>query len=422
MTEQEKAEPQPQAAVQPVSANASPAIAVEDLKPLTSLRFFAAFAIVILHSKLYMKWGWAQSIQIPLAHGVSFFFVLSGFILTHVYHARHDIGYSGFIRLRLARIWPVHLATLLLVVWFIHPATFQGTDPRLVLLANATLTHALIPVFSYYFAWNSVSWSISTEMCFYLCFPFLVARVARYWWLIVLLSALVVVALCGGLKLAGLPANSDDVNAVTIGAATYANPLNRGLEFCLGMAAWVLWNRYSHRVKARLIPWTLVELAVVGATWVWISVWFPRLPSLGPAWLLPWFVIAGSCWVFAIVIATFAGGHGVLGRILSSAPMVWLGEISFAMYMVHQILFKIATRHSWMQSEFAFFLALIAASAALHYVIERPGRALLSGRFSKKPRVKPLESSPVPLPALTPSPVTPVLSAQVGPSRPDVGP
>ena len=77
MTEQEKAEPQPQAAVQPVSANASPAIAVEDLKPLTSLRFFAAFAIVILHSKLYMKWGWAQSIQIPLAHGVSFFFLCS---------------------------------------------------------------------------------------------------------------------------------------------------------------------------------------------------------------------------------------------------------------------------------------------------------------------------------------------------------
>jgi hypothetical protein len=53
---------------------------VEDLKPLTSLRFFAALAIVLLHAKLYTKWGWLQPIQIPLGQGVSFFFVLSGFI------------------------------------------------------------------------------------------------------------------------------------------------------------------------------------------------------------------------------------------------------------------------------------------------------------------------------------------------------
>ena len=68
-----------------------------DLKPLTSLRFFAAMMIVFLHANELYNWKWIIHIQFPLTHGVSFFFVLSGFILTHVYSQRPYSSYSNFI-------------------------------------------------------------------------------------------------------------------------------------------------------------------------------------------------------------------------------------------------------------------------------------------------------------------------------------
>ena len=135
--------------------------------------------------------------------GVSFFFVLSGFILTHVYSSRRDIGYWGFVRLRIARLWPVHLVTLLLVVLFVHPASFAGDglfDRRLTLLANLPMTQSMFPFISYLFSWNSVSWSISTEICFYLCFPFLLANVERSWLRNLLISCLLAVGVFGVLN------------------------------------------------------------------------------------------------------------------------------------------------------------------------------------------------------------------------------
>jgi hypothetical protein len=101
--------------------------------------------------------------------------------------------------------------------------------------------------------------------------------------------------------------------------------------------------------------------------------------------------MCGSCWIFAILIVIFAGGHGVIGRLLSIAPLVWLGEVSFAIYMVHQILLKIFTPHPQIFTELVFFPTLIAVVAVLHYAIERPGRAFLAGKVSHTPR---LEGSP----------------------------
>ena len=64
---------------------------------------------------------------------------MSGFILTHVDIARRDTSYWRFIRVRHARIWPIHLVTLLLVVLVIQPATFDENlffDKRLTRAAG----------------------------------------------------------------------------------------------------------------------------------------------------------------------------------------------------------------------------------------------------------------------------------------------
>src|SRR5260370_9304602 len=89
------------------------------LDALTGLRFFAAFAIVIHHSRGTFLTADRLS-DWPLDSAVSFFFVLSGFVLTHVYPqlpSREHIG--KFLFSRFSRIWPVHLFSLFLTLFFL---------------------------------------------------------------------------------------------------------------------------------------------------------------------------------------------------------------------------------------------------------------------------------------------------------------
>ena len=105
---------------------------VEDLKPLTSLRFIAAMMIVLLHAQQYFaaQWTWLSLVPGAAVHGVSFLFVLSGFILTHVYRSRPFPGYGRFILTRFARLWPIHVFALLVLVTFVRQdfITFDGPD------------------------------------------------------------------------------------------------------------------------------------------------------------------------------------------------------------------------------------------------------------------------------------------------------
>jgi peptidoglycan/LPS O-acetylase OafA/YrhL len=85
---------------------------------LTSLRFFAAFAIVLHHAKgLVFSSEFMKGV--PLFSGVSFFFVLSGFILSYVYSGKiESIGLYKFYTSRFSRIWPPHIFTFVLVLVF----------------------------------------------------------------------------------------------------------------------------------------------------------------------------------------------------------------------------------------------------------------------------------------------------------------
>ncbi|MCU1447405.1 MAG: acyltransferase 3, partial [Cryobacterium sp.] len=131
-----------------------------NLRSITSLRFFAALLVVLHHA--FGPEG------IPVLNlgflGVTFFFVLSGFILTWADSARH--GVVAFYQNRIARIFPLHLATLGIAVLL----PFGLTDSPATLIQNLTLTQAWSNDGAHSFNW--VSWSISVEAFFYLLFPF----------------------------------------------------------------------------------------------------------------------------------------------------------------------------------------------------------------------------------------------------------
>src|SRR3954465_3656973 len=144
------------------------------LDALTGLRFWFAFLVVVHHSLQH----WFGNRVYPVADfgyiGVDFFFVLSGFVLTWSW--RPEVSARRFWWNRVARIWPLHLTTLVLAVVFVadqinHPGVL-GT------VANLLLLQAWVPSDKVYFGYNAVAWSLSCEVFFYLAFPWLVKAIA----------------------------------------------------------------------------------------------------------------------------------------------------------------------------------------------------------------------------------------------------
>jgi peptidoglycan/LPS O-acetylase OafA/YrhL len=114
--------------------------------------------------------------------GVSFFFVLSGFILVYVYSGR-QIQKRRFWQARFARIYPVYLFSLIVSIpalIMFSPMTRQAHLTFLALTANPLLLEAWFP--RLLFTWNPAAWSLSAEAFFYLVFPFVLPRLAALKW------------------------------------------------------------------------------------------------------------------------------------------------------------------------------------------------------------------------------------------------
>ena len=184
-------------------------------------------------------------------------------------------------------------------------------------MASLTLVQAWSPDPTVHYAVNAVSWSLSCEMVFYLLFPFLLPVVwggtLRRTWLVLglVVTGSVLVALVAPLAEPRLTY-----------WYVYLFPLDRLLEFVAGMAAARLvaqgsWPRWR---------WSSVAIWVLAAYVVSIHVPVSLRPVA--VTLVPLVALVGS-----LARAEAAGGRSWLSR----PPMVRLGEISFALYLVHQI-------------------------------------------------------------------------------------
>ncbi|MGZ7029869.1 MAG: acyltransferase family protein, partial [Terriglobales bacterium] len=84
----------------------------DEMPHLDALRFFAAMGIVVFHFKGHLPLGGAQASFTTLRLLVDLFFVISGFVITYVYSSLSTFRqYRRFLVKRVARLWPLHLAT-----------------------------------------------------------------------------------------------------------------------------------------------------------------------------------------------------------------------------------------------------------------------------------------------------------------------
>ena len=342
-----------------------------DLRPITALRFGAAIWVAV-----YTYWenlaGAGSSGLVDKGYlGVELFFVLSGFILSHVYlqsAGEKRFSYRGFLWARVARVYPLHLATLVGVGLLAGAALVAGmsVDGNVLswvsLPANLLMVHAwgLAPVAG----WNHPSWSISAEWFAYLCFPLF----AFVFWrarekpvaAVVGTAAFLTVLYYGFERVAGFPLTEATIRW----GALRIVPC-----FALGCALYLVYRKAP--LKA---PWTasavsfgLMVLSAALGLWDGITV-----------------LLAGA------LILSLASLPNERAGWLASKPAVYLGEISYSVYMVCvpwkllavNLAAKLTDAPDKQLQLFVWLaiLALLPVVAALSYhLVEHPARKALRG-------------------------------------------
>lgn len=362
---------------------------------LTSLRFLAASMIVVQHSMGFLGVSESTAWHFPLHQGVSFFFVLSGFILAFVYKAQWTTGTrTRFFVARFARIYPVHLTTFLLVLLLLPRGAWvlAGSPDAPAAIANLLLIQAWIPIWHFYASFNSPSWSISAELLFYLAFPLLITmRASRA----LLLCAAIAMSVVAFAALANLPYGTSGDPHVTASALLYNHPIARLFEFALGTATHALWARRAHleRSVGGATAGEIVSLLLI-ATSIYTSP--PLIAALLTNVPGDWRIAIGtylggtaSAIPFAILIYMIAIERGHVSRVLRHPIAVRLGEISFAMYMLHGTFFIFYDVHKAAFATYdlalryaGFWLFLLLSSWLLWHHVEAPFRQGILRRFA----------------------------------------
>jgi peptidoglycan/LPS O-acetylase OafA/YrhL len=353
------------------------------LLPLTSLRFVAALLVFSWHCVPTRRLSATFSFGYI---GVAFFFLLSGFILTYTYHEtfrerlRLD-AIRAFYAARFARVYPLHLATMPLViavlVYLGTDALWSGVDPQTRLRAVAAqtlLVQSWVADVPITFGVNGPAWSISVEAFFYALFPFVAFGLLRTFRAspphVVLLSACAL-WLVQALLLWPVHAVVDDWR-------WYVFPPSRLLDFVVGMLLGIAFLRSDGRARWPLQATSIEMLAVAGVcVAVYVSPFVP-LSMRFSTWLMP---------AWCAVIFVFAGRRGAISRLLSNPALVRLGEISFAFYLCHLMVVKLVDARVGWQHPLSMAIAFggtLALSFVLYHGVEQPlrtrVRALLAWR------------------------------------------
>ena len=248
---------------------------------------------------------------------VQTFFLLSGFVLARSY-ARTQwnlTSWKQFAAARFARIYPVYLLSLCVVLKFIVEAMFKaGRTPGQkagLLLDYALLLQGWKP--NPQVGWNTPAWSLSCEFFFYLCFPLLFAVLRNARWPLLLGTLAVAVML--------------PINMGHHGVPWHLKPLYHLADFMAGIVTARIFSLVEDRPRARLRgAWLYWPAAVAG---VWVILHPGVFTDIGAE------VNTALRVLNVLLLAGFALGGGWLARLLSSAGAEYLGKASYAMYIVH---------------------------------------------------------------------------------------
>lgn len=339
-----------------------------ELPQFTGLRGIAALLVLMLHIRTpvghELYFGWLDPFSMFGFIGVDLFFVLSGFILSYVYRERFATSLSltelrEFAVARFARLYPLHLATTLLMLIAFAIAVRAGVPPHET--GGYTLTSTILSLFliQEWFgvvAPNAGSWSISIELLNYLIFPLIIAVTARLpkWWPLLALVAGTYV--------------SEQV--------TETNVPHGVAEFIMGCAAYSASQNYRPKFP---LPFSIVFFVVP-----FLILYQTHRPG---------FAIPAFCFTLLVYFMAVSDVRSdPFARLCATRPLVFIGEISYSIYLLQWFVWigwkhviaklPIFANNPYLMVACAS-MSLIIVSIFSYYLLEKPCRLWLRQRLMR---------------------------------------
>ena len=340
------------------------------------MRAFAVGAVLLYHA--------GESWAIGGFLGVDTFFVLSGFLITTLlvteWDRRGAIDLLAFWARRARRLLPALF--LLMVGIVVYAGVFAAPDElgRIRADSFASLGYVanwrfIVSGQSYFDQFSQPSplrhmWSLAIEEQFYLVWPLIVAFLL--WWRRslrgLLVACVVLIAASAGL-MAALYVPGRDPSRVYYGTDTRAQAL------LVGAVVGILLFMHGP-VRSRAARLAVRLAATVGAGYtLWL---FWRMSEQSDRLYEGGFLLVAVA-VSAVIVSVVQPDRGLLGRVLSVAPLRWVGRISYGLYLWHWPVYLTITRSRTGLDGLALLAVRVAVSVGLaalsFYAVERPIRA-----------------------------------------------
>ena len=298
------------------------------IQTLQSLRFI--FIMLIVFSHIIGK-----TFDFGGECGVSFFFMLSGFVLSLAYGSKVTEGRfqtRRFVLRQLLKFYPLHL--LMLTAFVVLDARLGRFYDWQHLLPNVLLLQSWIPFDEYFFVANGVSWFLCDILFFYVVFSIAYRTLNCMWKVHLLTLGLVVLALYIVL--------ASSIPLWSVNSILYASPLTRLIDFCLGILLCRLYRSevcagFERRLKES--PVTTVTFGEI-CLFALLVMSFFAYEEMSLRWrcaALFWLVIPPLLLFFAV-----SDKHGgMMTRCLHHPVLLWCGSISMEIFLIHMLVLRI---------------------------------------------------------------------------------
>jgi len=348
-----------------------------ELKPITGLRFLIAFWVFIFH--IQIRWPifhnlYLAEISNQGAIGMTFFFILSGYVLSYQYDL--NLSMRSYFKARFARIYPVYiLGAILTLPWLIArdliPTSTSFSEILFLIIIDVLLLQAWFP--PTFGRWNNGgSWSISVEAFFYLSFPALKRKLDSFTTKQIIF---VLISTYSGLLLISAAVYLYGDSGMSI---AYSMPIFRILEFLVGICTFKLFHARVFKV-----PLGLIFSALLGF-FVFDLIFFgSKLPMyVTHDWIAVPF--------FASLLIYITNRISILSRILGSKSLNLLGKASYSFYSLQVVLILVSIKFKVLVQAklgiisdnqtfaLALFGVILSSSLFLYYFIEEPLRKKIS--------------------------------------------
>jgi len=352
------------------------------IEALTFFRFLAALIVIIFH--FGTSTDLAKTFSPFIISGsqmVTFFFVLSGFVLMISHYKKKDETLQNFYLSRIARIVPLYMLALFLTLYFEHDAK----EHMLSLALSMGFLQSWFP--PYAMNLNIPGWSLSAEAFFYLTFPlvlFIIKQSNIKIFSLILFSLLLYLFTQAILSNYMNHASYDQLPAI-FHDTLYYSPLFHYCSFILGVTGGYIYVKKPHYFHKK----TFLSFFIMSFSF-FITYYLLQHPELLNETLNTTLAYKSSFYglLFLLFILSITYSNNFIIKILSLRLFVILGESSYALYILQFPIYILYNEHisKYLNLEgsnnfYAYLFILIILSIATFYLFEKPANYFIKNKL-----------------------------------------